>query len=541
MKKLLNWKLVTGLSAAITIMLLFFVLRSDFLALPDSGLSRGIVLGEISVPTGYDDYYAQHYTSLTKDQLLYVVIASESGLDLHVYDEQLTIKKKHHFENIKGFNRLQASFSGETLMVTGFNNDSSTLQTVGINLVNDTATVEDQFVMPKTRAFVLGPNFQIYEHQDALYMRTLGQSYPIGSSQYLETLNYTIGKDNSIWVAFTEYVDGQYQLNLIHLSPSFALLETKTPYYQFGAGGSSKPHELDLKIIDDRLHLLSVIKDHKAGVNTAYWLKSPLSNLNAVDFKYFNAYTYSLEPLLTGGDGKAPQLVLSSKTSIGRVEIGSNGTFQNLIGLSEDLSEVKALTKSTRPSLSPEMNYLNGYTYLSYVQINQGNAKIMVSSDQPELVNQSLHSSLTENLNLLMTTLTTFLPLLYVSMIVEIYVLTPVLVVVILISMFKITWAERNAGKLLTAAIGIHLCTKLFFISRYIFNGSEVFSNFPSFMDSPFKFLGWATLMTIASLYAFILYKKEKPSQHYLLHYLVFNLIDILLFTMLYAPYYLLV
>lgn len=541
MKKLINWKVITCISAVTTIMLLFFVLRNDFLALPDSGLSRGIVLSEISVPSGYDDYYAQHYTSVTKDGNLYYIVSSEQGLDVSVYNEQLKQTMTNHYGTIKGFNRLIAGFNGDTLMITGLNNDSGVLQTVGIDLSGGHALVEDQFDLPKSRGIALGPNFQIYENQDGLYFRANGLSHRIGDPQYLETLDYTIGNDKSIWVAYTEYVDGQYQLDLIHLSPEYKVLETIKPYYQFGAGGSSKPHELDLKWMGDQLHILSVIKDHKAGVNTAYWLKSPKDNLSKVDFKYFNAYTYSLQPLLIGGDGRAPELVLSSKTSIGRVEIGSDGTFQNLIRLNEDLSEAKSLTKSTRPSLNPEMNYLGDHSYLSYVQINQGKAKIMVSSDLPTLVEQSLHSTLTENLNLLMTTLTTFLPLLYISMIVEIYVLTPVLVVVILISMFKITWAERNAGKLLRTAIGIHLATKLYFIWRYIFNGSQVFANFPNFLDSPLKFLGWASLMTMASLYAFSLYKKEKPSQHYLFHYLVFNLIDILLFTMLYAPYYLLV
>lgn len=541
MKKLINWKVVTLLSVTVTILLLFSVLRNDFLALPDSGMSRGMVLEQLDVPAGYEEYYAQHYVSLEKDNLLYLITTSELGLKVSIYDSLLNLKEEHLFEAFKSFTNMSASFTGETLVLNTYSKASSSIQLFSVDTTKWAITLESEEKLPETRVFVLGPTFQIYEASGALYIKSSGKNQLLDKVSFIETLAYATSANGNLWVGYTDYVDGQYQMNLLELSKDYQVISAKKPYYQFGAGGSNKPHELTMKVVDNRLQSLSVIRDHKAGINTAYWLKSSLSDLSAVDFKLFNAYSYSLFPLIVDKGSNKSELIMSSKTSIGRVEIGSDGNFQNLVILDESLENAKSLTKSTKPSLSPQLLEIDGHRYLTYVQINQGKGRIMVSSDFTPLIELSKKSTLTENLNLLMTTLTTFLPLLYVSMIVEIYVLTPVLVVVILISMFKLTWAERNGRQMLYSALGIHLLTKVYFIWRYIFNGSEVFSNFPGFMDSPLKFLGLAILMTMSSLYALYLYRKEKPTQHYLIYYLVFNLVDILLFTMLYAPYYLLV
>jgi hypothetical protein len=140
-----------------------------------------------------------------------------------------------------------------------------------------------------------------------------------------------------------------------------------------------------------------------------------------------------------------------------------------------------------------------------------------------------------------MTTLTTFLPLSYIGLIAEAYVLTPVLIVIVMISMFFLTWAERNGNKLLLASILIHMAAKNYFILKHIIQSPEVFNNFPNFLNSPLKLFMWGALMSASALYCVWDYRRKHTHAHYLHLYFVFNLIDIIFFTMLFTPYYLLV
>ena len=256
--------------------------------------------------------------------------------------------------------------------------------------------------------------------------------------------------------------------------------------------------------------------------------------------KVFNAYNYALQPQFFDFP-KGTQLIISSKTNIGKVEIGANGSFENLILLSQDYESAQSLTKNTIPSLQSQMQKIGGYHYLTYIQIKQGSGHILLSSDMPELIDRSTRSSFGENFGLLMTTLTTFLPLSYIGLIAEAYILTPVMGVVVLISMFFLTWAERNSTKLLITAIVIHMAAKNYFIFRHIVQSPEVFNNFPGFLDSPFKLFLWGAAMSCSALFCLWQFRKKHPHTHYFYQYFVFNLIDITYFTMLFTPYYLLI
>lgn len=540
-KRIFHWKSVFGLSVAFLIFLLFQVLKADFMALPDSGFSRGILLDKIQIEEGYENYTSEHFTSLVKNNELYLISSDSNGLHIKIFDPNAKLKKSFTLKEYKSFSKINAHFSGNQLVVNTFKKDTRSWLSLNISIKDQSATVEFEKKLPDSRALLLASNLVLVGTDDALTLITPTKEIHLARPQFLETLAYVKDStDDTLWVAYTEFIDSQYQLNVKHLDKNFNTLSDIKPVYVFGSGGASKPHELSMIAAKGELQIISVITDAKSGVNTAYLLRAPKTDLKQLSVLNFNAYTYALEPHFYSTD-VGTQLIIATKTNIGRVELGANGTFQNLITLDLDLKQAKSLTKSTAPALSPQMNQMEPYHYLCYLHINQGVGKIMLSSNNPILVKESLKSSLSENVNLLMTALTTFLPLSYIGLIVQVYVLTPVLVVVVLLSMFYLTWAERNGNKLLIAAILIHLAAKNYFMIHHILKSPDVFSNFPAFLDSPIKLISWGLVMSLSSIYCLINFRRTHPHSHYLFQYFFFNLLDIILFTMLFTPYYLLV
>lgn len=539
-KRLFHWKSVFFLSVLLLIILLFQVLKNDFMALPDSGFSRGILLDQVDIPKGYDAYYSDYFVSLVKNNTLYLISSDVNGLTIKSFDSSAKQIDAFTLTEYKSYSKLKAHFEGNQIVLNTYNAQTSDLVFITIDLQKKQASIEHQLKLKDHRILTLAPQFVLYGTDDALILDTITKKITVANPQYIETLAYTIdSNDNSIWIAYTDYVDSRYQLNLIHLDSNFKILSNSPSLFNFNAGGATKPQELTLQINENQLNMLSVIKDNKSGVNTAYLLTAEKTHPSVITSKFFNAYTYSMQPTFYNTP-KDTQLIISTKTNIGRVEIGANGSFQNLVTLDLDLNEIKSLTKSTTVTLSPQMNEIGDYNYLCYLQINQGLGKIMLSSNHPEIIQSSKKSTLDENINLLMTSLTTFLPLSYISLIVEAYVLTPVMVVMILLSMFFLTWSERNGTKLIILAIGIHMMFKNLFIVNHMIQSSETLAHFPVFLNSPLKLLGWELLLTLSSLYCLWNYKKQHPNTHYLMQYLFFNLIDVTLFTMLFAPYYLL-
>lgn len=540
-KHILHWKTVFIISILFLIVLLFQVLKSDFMALPDSGFSRGIQLDTIKIASGYNSYIQEHFTTAVNKDRLYLIASSTDGLQVKVFDNEAQLLDSFSLPDYKGFTKIKADFIGNDLVLNTFTASSSEFLSLKIDLDSKTASEEKRAIIEEHRALELAPTFILYGTEEALKLTTLSHSFELAQPKYLETLAYTFdSEDNSLWVAYTEFIDAQYQLNVKHLSKDYQVLADYKALYSYNTSGSDKPSELAIHVKGEELQILSVLKNQKAGVNAAYLIKLPKDKSAEASVKIFNAYNYALQPQFYDFD-MGTQLIISSKTSIGKVEIGANGSFENLILLAPDLESAKSLTKNTTPSLLPEVNPIGDFNYLCYVQINQGIGRIYLSSDKPSLVEKSKHSSFSENMNILMTTLTTFLPLSYIGLIAEAYVLTPVMVVIVLLSMFFLTWAERNSTKLLLAAIALHMLAKNFFIYKHIVQSPDVFNNFPGFLNSPIKLFIWGFAMSASALYCLWDYRTRHNNAHYLLQYFVFNLIDLTLFTMLFTPYYLLI
>ncbi len=133
-KKLINWKSIFTFSVIFLIYLLFLVLRSDFMALPDSGFSRGLNLDQVDVGSDFKDYYDDHYFSISKNDMLYILSTDEKGLKISTYNTKIELVDTFTLSDFKSFDKLIAYFDGEALIVNSYIEPTRTWSLIHVDL-----------------------------------------------------------------------------------------------------------------------------------------------------------------------------------------------------------------------------------------------------------------------------------------------------------------------------------------------------------------------------------------------------------------------
>ena len=204
------------------------------------------------------------------------------GLHIKTFDAQATLVDDFTLTEYKGFTKLKASFSGSNLVLNTFTSSNNECLRLTIHLDTKSATKEMSKIIPDYRALLLTPHYTLYSTNEVLTLMSVNQMIDIAQPAFLETLSFaTDPEDDSLWIAYTEYVDGQYRLNLKHLDKNYHTLGDYRNFYTFNASGSDKPSELALHVGNGQLQLLSVLKNQKMGINTAYLLQVPKHQIKA--------------------------------------------------------------------------------------------------------------------------------------------------------------------------------------------------------------------------------------------------------------------
>lgn len=543
MNRWLPWKILCLTSILFLFFMLFNVLYVDLMRLPESGFSRGLPLIEYEVSGAFEDYYAKNAFVLPGRDDFHFVFSDLSTVQMIRFSksgEQMDstqIKLDHPVLEMNG----QISDDGQILQLFFFEKGTSVLFEQSFSTATGEAVTTAREIADHPRSFFLGSDHLIYATGEAVYLYFDETRVKISDALFVDTLtSYHAG--DLLYVTFTTLDQASYNQMLITLDHNFQIIDTKS-LHQFVGGSSTLPSEIALFIDQNHYYTTSVFKDKKGGTNYIYLMDASLSLAEPLEINKFTASNYSIFPTYYQNKDQI-MIAISFPTTIGRVDMDTaGGKFTNLVTSPISDLTFKALTKTIRPSVKPLFFTLDSepseiqYPYLISTEISKNNSTAYLSSTDPKLIEKSLKIKSSEIIDLLMTTITTFLPLSYVGLILEVYILVPIMMLVLIASMFYINWAERNGNKLLLASIGIHIIAKFFFVYTKILNQPDKFSHFPEFLDHPFKLFGWGLIFTGVSLLCYMDYRKKHKDIHYMKSYLFFNVVDLIFFVMLYTPY----
>lgn len=545
MKFIKHWGFVLSISVISLFLLLFFVLYFNWISLPNSGYSKGVELFSYKIGTNFEDYKKSAAQVISNKEGFYTFVNEKNNLLSYQYDSSGNFIKLKTFTTDLNHTHYTFSFENDLLSAKAFNTKTQSID--WINLSNDQTllTYKPLIYIGSVEQLNLLSHAGLFYKDGFVYLTDFKKVKPIASAKYFESMLLKQDNEGSHHVLITQFVDKGYILEHYKLSTNtfFNQMSNKelipTHLIELSTGSMYVPTEMDFIKWNNQYHYSVVIKDTKTGMNQLLWqTKDLMTNKDQAVKKmepgYFLHPTFYL-------DRNQLLLAYNKGTSVGKVEIGSShSVFENIVSTHFDtFSNYVEITKSIQPSIYPTFFEMNNQKFALYSRNQDGNVQVLMSSTHPEWIERGKALMTNEWINLILTTATTFLPLSYMALILEVYILTPVLVVIVLISMIKITWAERNGKKLLATSIILHTLAKSYFIFSKVINKPDVMSNFPEFLNAPYKIIIFGMLYTFVSLYCLFNYAKKHPEKHYLNLYVFFNLIDMLQFIMLFTPYYL--
>ena len=542
MKRRIHWKIIFSLTTLLLFSVLFMVLYIDLMKLPDSGFSRGIELIQFDITGDYEDYYAKNTFIVPEADSFLLTYADSSSVTTMKFDasgEPLNALKLNTSASVQNING-QRSVNEDSLNL--FYKDRNQLFfEQSFSLKTGEPLRDAVLIVNNPRRAHLGSDHLLYANDHAIYLYYEGEHYKISEANYIETLtsNHT---GNRWYITFTYYDQTAYRQKLVVMNEFMEPLK-EVELQKYVGSNSMIPSEIALFIHQNHYFSTTVLKDQKSGTNYVHMFDGPIDSSEQFDTTKFTSKNYSLFPTYYLKNNRV-MIAFSFNTSIGRVDIQtSGGQFTNLVTSEVNEMSFNTLTNSIHPSIKPFFFELrtepssNKNQYLVFSEISKGQSTLYLSSNHPELIEKSLNIKSKEIINLLLTTLTTFMPLSYLGLILEVYILMPILILVLIASMFYINWAERNGDKLLKVSILLHIIAKFIFVNSKIIGQTEKFENFPFFIDTPAEVFGWGIALTAIALYCFMDFSKRNKGTHYMKSYIFFNIIDLIFFIMLYTPY----
>lgn len=538
LKRIQHWAFYISISIISLYSLLFLVLYFNYTKLPDSGFSREIEIHRLKQSTAFNLDLETRLQVLKEDESWILAQAQKDSIRFDSFDA-LGKKRDSKVLTIKNIDQFRLFDAGLQMNAMIYKSNDQTVRSYLLKANHSDIDKETSIQLKDASKVQLIENGAIYYSQGKLLLSKQGLSdQVICPIEYLETIQVKEIKASQYAILYTNYQDNGYYLH-------FLIYDSKTSTtsnqfdFSISSGSINVPTETDFSWSDKSLDLAVVIKDTKAGANQLNWFHKKNSDKD-FQSKQSIEYGYKLSPTFFT-DRQQLHLSYSKGTSVGKVEIGSsNNFFENVVGSNYDqFPKFVEYTRSMKTSYNPTFFSFKNNNYMVFSRLYGNELSLNIVSDSPDLIHLSKQLPSSDWINLMLTTATTFLPLSYIALILEVYILTPVLGVVILISMVKITWAERNGRKLLFISLGLHVIAKYYFIWTHLIQDDKVIHNFPSFMNTPLEIYGLATLFTSVSLLCLHDFTQRHKQLHYLNQYIFFNLIDLIQFIMLFTPYYL--
>ncbi len=526
MKILRSWKLLLVIALVLAFSFLFSILYQDARALPSENWSQSIELFDYTTDGDYESFYNDNFDVIYYEDHFEIVYLEDNAIVWKAFDlsgdEQKTLSFPNQGKRIESLYLAKDSTALHLILYRDRVIEHYLLENDEMQLVE---TFEDvtQFSEVTDRGFVYLEN-----HQLNYYDYTTNE--PIDTiDTRVEIMNATISEDSQINFAYIGYENAEYRLNALSYDEGEKISSDSKSLTFLNA---IKILNLEMAETNQGTKILSLFKYTKFNTNYAF-LYDVKDGMILEEHMDINTDIYSPDPYLL--DYSDPfTIILSGKSDVGRVDVSKKDEqFPNilLLTIEDQRIQTKPLSKTIETSGNPRYLTDGTYDYLFFTDSTTQRKTLKMASDNPTIIEKSIHLDGTTLMNIAMNTLTTFLPLFYVGLVPGIFMILPVIFIILPVAMFKMNWVEDNPKKLLILSITIYLITKFYYlISQGTLEG------FPLLMGTIGGRLIVHTLMTLFSLLALKLYYEK--DHHFIKSFVFFYIFDILLFTLIFTPYF---
>jgi len=542
-KKLKDWRLLLLVCVFMSYGLLLMTMINDFYELPSEGFSKEVLLREYEKPNTYEAYDDKSFTSGPLDNGFYILINDGNQLIYEVYSElgerQLSsvivdgTDVVVDISSITSGDVIQYVFATENQLVQGELNSSD-----GKVLSNKIiADAYDKAVL-HGNSVVFSDGVQYYYFNDAVTQ--LFQSRSIKQFDY-------VALDKQLIVTTISRDTGAFFTDVYNVSLDTAAVE-KTFVREYITSNATKDADHQLILDNTTIRTMSIFRDSRTG--SAYYkeLKFPMSAPTEFEFSKFDTRDFP-NFKYKNVDGNTVTMFMEKFTFVGKDELASaDSTYRNLVELTiddEGIFQYKRLTKMKKAH--PVYSYFdvskNSYLVFNTVDSSNGVGKgsIYFATTQPDIVLQSNTLENDDLMTLIFGALTVLPAALAVGFIPSMGFVFPVILVIMPLSMIKITWAERYPKKMLRVAIGVYFVSLFwgFYDSAVmIMNKIGVMAgSMPWHLQTIPRMYGMLTITFGLSYLGYRWFDDKKPQSSFMIQYGVMFICQSVLYIMLFHAY----
>lgn len=211
----------------------------------------------------------------------------------------------------------------------------------------------------------------------------------------------------------------------------------------------------------------------------------------------------------------------------------SFGAYPNLyIGNITDESN-KRLSISKKIKFNVKYFSIGDFNYIKWDEFDNDSIVSNIASNNKFIIDKSLKIDSRKFIDIILTSLSSYLPLFYLILIPFTAFFIPVIIFVMIMSMFNLGKLENNVGKTLLSILLVHNLAKLAFFIRNVILNKDFILSLPVFLQN-YLFVGGVFIILLILGIVFIrCLRKEEENFHFFKYYIYYMILDILSFSMI--------
>lgn len=542
MKKLKDWRLLLLLGFALSYGMLLMTMINDFYELPSEGFSKEVILREYEKPNTYNAYDDKGFTSGALKEGFYLLVNDGDSL---VYETYTVEGKLQSSEVIKSGIDTVTDISAD-IIDDEIKYVMATEKEVfaGRILVSSGKLVQDERIAETYEQVVLKKNEAVFSKEDAFYyfkesVKTLFTDdtikrfdfVSVGDQLYLTTLSRDGGSYYSDYYV-CDLGQGAYEKVFVR---------------EYMTANATKDADHKMIMLDQELRVMNIFRDSKTN-NTFYKeVTFDKKDVSTQTIEKFEMPDYPNFKYVEKADGR-PDMIFEEFTFVGKDEIASgNNTYRNLVFYDEsgDTTVKRQLTKMKKAHPVYQYFQVNNNDYLVFNAVDRDSLKsigtIYFGTTDPIVVKKS-NALDNENLMALVFGALTVIPAaLAVGFIPSMGYLFPVILVIMPLSMIKITWAERYPDKMLRVAIGVYVASLLygFYDTAVMITGKivSIAGSLPWHLQSVLNMYLMLAFVFVVAYLGYKWFYAKHPKVSFMVHFGVLFITFSTLYIMLFQTY----
>ncbi len=536
--KLKDWRLLLLVSAIFCYVLILLTMVNDFYELPNEKFSKEVYLRSYEKLDTYEAYDDKSFASGKLEDGFYILVNDGKNLIYETYSITGKLITSDVIKENQDFVKdISTVVHGETLtylLATETELLKGNIHMASKKLMDETIiTTSYDIAVLKEDKVIFGEGGQFYYFKD--------EKISIFEDTSIKRFDYVV-KDSDVYISTISRNSGSFYTDFYSFNIDDRRVD-KSFVRDYITSNSTRDADHKVYLDGDNLRAMSVFRDSR--FSNTFYKELTINTTNPSEFEFykfdmadFPNFTY-LE-----SSGEKVTMMIEQFTFVGKDELASaDSTFRNLVLLTRNGEQFETTRMTKMKKAHPIYHYfpVQEYDYLVFNTVENSDGRIYYATNQPDVIKSSNTLDGATLKSLIFGALTVIPAALAVGFIPSMGYVFPVILIIMPLSMIKVTWAERYPEKMLMIAIGVYFVSLFggFYESATMIlkDLQDVSGALPWHLHSIINMYGTLGITFLLSYIAYKLFYSKHPGSSFMISFGVMFITQSVLYILLFNAY----